>query len=288
MSTQSRFQLFAPLSDDEYERLKTDIAKRGVLVPVELDERGEVLDGHHRIRACKELGITDYPRVVRTNLTGDAEKRSHVRALNLLRRHLSQEQRRAVIAEELKENPERSNRQIAASLGVDDKTVGAVRSDLQLSAEIPQIAERTVTRKGSTYQQKPKQSAAIIATTPAEEKKAVAAAPFAPEGVAVSTATAQRAAQTAARSIAEDAEAFLNSAIDRDGAIADARLCRAYTDIAYLIRRDLLPLNADRLGEVLESDVWPEAEMLRADVEAWFRQLEAARPSRLRLMEARR
>lgn len=83
----SDYQLFAPLADNEYEALKADIARCGVLVAVEQDESGNILDGHHRVRACYELGITDYPVTVRYGLTEDA-KHEHVFKLNLLRRQL--------------------------------------------------------------------------------------------------------------------------------------------------------------------------------------------------------
>jgi ParB-like chromosome segregation protein Spo0J len=81
------WQLFGPLPAEQYEALKADIGRRGVLVPVELDEDGNVLDGHHRVRACAELGITGYPVVVREGLA-EAAKTEHVLKLNLLRRHL--------------------------------------------------------------------------------------------------------------------------------------------------------------------------------------------------------
>jgi len=32
----------------EFEALKADIAERGVVVPIDIDEDGEILDGHHR------------------------------------------------------------------------------------------------------------------------------------------------------------------------------------------------------------------------------------------------
>ncbi len=57
--------LIPPLSDDEFEALKEDIAKHGVIVPVVIDQHGAIVDGHHRVRACKELGIEDYPVIVR-------------------------------------------------------------------------------------------------------------------------------------------------------------------------------------------------------------------------------
>lgn len=43
------------LSEGEFEALKADIAARGVQVPVEYDEHGNILDGHHRVCACQEL-----------------------------------------------------------------------------------------------------------------------------------------------------------------------------------------------------------------------------------------
>jgi N6-adenosine-specific RNA methylase IME4/ParB-like chromosome segregation protein Spo0J len=83
------YQLFDPLPDVQYEALKADIAKRGVMVPVELDELGDILDGHHRVRACAELGLADYPTIVREGLDEHA-KHEHVLKMNLLRRQLDE------------------------------------------------------------------------------------------------------------------------------------------------------------------------------------------------------
>lgn len=80
-----------PEADAEYQRLKADIAKNGVLVPVEYDEEGNVLDGHRRLRACAELGIDDWPSIIRGELTED-EKIEHILALNLGRRHERRDQ----------------------------------------------------------------------------------------------------------------------------------------------------------------------------------------------------
>ncbi len=92
-----QYQLLPDLTRDEYATLKADIAKRGVLVPVEYDEAGAILDGHHRVRACRELGIADWPRVVRDGMT-EQQKREHVIRLNLARRHLNESQRAMVAA----------------------------------------------------------------------------------------------------------------------------------------------------------------------------------------------
>ncbi len=92
----SNYELLPPLSDEEYQALKDNIAEHGVLVPVELDEKGDILDGHHRLSAWHELrgeglNIPDYPRLIRSGMS-EEEKRTHVRVLNLLRRHLTKEQ----------------------------------------------------------------------------------------------------------------------------------------------------------------------------------------------------
>ena len=132
------YQVMPNLTGEEYAELKEDIQKRGVMVPIEFDEQGNVLDGHHRLKVCDELGIKEYPRVIRAGLT-EEEKRLHARKLNMARRHLTREQRRDLIREQLKETPEKSDRQIAAGLGVSDKTVGTQRKEMELTAEIPQL-----------------------------------------------------------------------------------------------------------------------------------------------------
>jgi hypothetical protein len=39
------------LAPEIYEALKADIARNGISVPIEIDENGNILDGHHRYRA---------------------------------------------------------------------------------------------------------------------------------------------------------------------------------------------------------------------------------------------
>lgn len=142
----TQYQVMPPLSADEYEELKADILARGVLVPVEYDEHNNVLDGHHRVQICNELGITEWPRVVRLGLS-EAGKLTHARQLNLARRHLDRDQKRALIAQQLRETPQLSNRQIAESLGVDHKTVAAERDELVATGEIPQL-DKTIGADG--------------------------------------------------------------------------------------------------------------------------------------------
>lgn len=114
------YQLLPDLTSEEYEALRESIRADGVKVAIEYDEAGIVLDGHHRLRACRELGITEWPRVVRRGMS-ENQKRDHVLALNLARRHLSREQRRELVAR-LRELG-MSTRTIANKLGVNRETV---------------------------------------------------------------------------------------------------------------------------------------------------------------------
>ena len=100
------YQFLPPLlPDDEFTELKASIAARGDPTPVEYDEEGNILDGHHRERACKELGISEWPKFIRAGLD-ELAKRLHARQLNLARRHLTQDQRRALISDQLRDTPE--------------------------------------------------------------------------------------------------------------------------------------------------------------------------------------
>jgi transposase-like protein len=94
----------------QYEALRDDIASRGQLVPILVDRR--------------ELGLEPITRQV------DATDGATL-AVNLNRRHLTSAQKRRVIRVELMRRPQASNREIARTIGVDDKTVAAVRRQLE-------------------------------------------------------------------------------------------------------------------------------------------------------------
>ena len=123
-----RYRLLPPLDPETYAGLKANIAVNGVQVPIVKDEKGYILDGFARAKIAKELGY-ECPSVTVRGLS-EQEKRSQVRALNLARRHLDHAARREIIAEELRENPDRSNRWIAKSLGVSHPTVASVRQQI--------------------------------------------------------------------------------------------------------------------------------------------------------------
>ena len=134
---EAKYHLLPPLDAETYAGLRANIALNGVQVPVVKDEKGYILDGFARAKIAEELGY-ECPSVTVRGLS-EQEKRSQVRALNLARRHLDYAVRRQIIADELKDNPRRSNSWISKSLGVDDKTVASVRKDMHSTSEIPKL-----------------------------------------------------------------------------------------------------------------------------------------------------
>lgn len=178
--TAEQYQLFGPLRDEEYQALKADIAKRGVMVPVEVDEYGNLLDGHHRARACRELGLPAPPSITRIGLDEGA-KVEHVLKLNLLRRHLGPVSwadgfRRLAdirgVADRLGSDggrPKENTATVAAlarEVGVPERTA---RHRLQVAEELaphPDLAEKV-----DTGQMEVKRAQRVIRERAAEERR---------------------------------------------------------------------------------------------------------------------
>jgi ParB-like chromosome segregation protein Spo0J len=79
--------LVYPLSDLEYETLKNSIKEDGLHYPITVNEKGEVLDGHHRYKISKEL---DLPISHEIKYFKDLiEEKKFVIDINLKRRHLN-------------------------------------------------------------------------------------------------------------------------------------------------------------------------------------------------------
>jgi N6-adenosine-specific RNA methylase IME4 len=79
----------------EFEALVADIAKRGVLDPIDINPAGAVLDGHERLRAALELGLERLP----VRIVAPSDERAHMLLAVLLRKHLNPGQRAALVLE---------------------------------------------------------------------------------------------------------------------------------------------------------------------------------------------
>ena len=119
------------LEGEDFEAFKASTAANGQRVPIVLYQ-GKILDGRNRYRACRELGLL--PEATDCGCQMDEQATTLADVLNLDRRHLTREQKRAVIAYKLTQNPGQSDRSIAAEVNVSPTTVSTVRKTL--SADI--------------------------------------------------------------------------------------------------------------------------------------------------------
>lgn len=141
MSSPVLFQALPPLAPDEYRALEESITAHGIQVPILIDENGVVIDGHHRQKIASHLDI-ECPTIIKSGYT-EAEKRTLALSLNIDRRHLNREQKRALIAESIKADPQLSDREHAKRTGSHHTTVGGVRSELEDDGDVAKLATRT-------------------------------------------------------------------------------------------------------------------------------------------------
>lgn len=139
VSDVTRYQVMPPLSPDEYQELYDSIKSEGVHDPIHIDEDGVIIDGHHRSKIARELGIP-CPVIAHDSLD-EQGKRSLAFTLNLKRRHLSREQRRALGLESLRLDPIASNREHSKRTGLSDKTIQSIREDQGIPEPREIIAE---------------------------------------------------------------------------------------------------------------------------------------------------
>lgn len=156
VTTAVRFQALPPLSPDEYQALEQSIAEHGVMVPIIVDEHGVVIDGHHRLKIASDRGIFCPTRTVRG--LDDAAKRTMALSLNLDRRHLTREQRRALVAESIKADPQLSDREHGRRTGVSHPTVAAVRDELETAGDVESFSTREDSAGRSQPASKPPRS----------------------------------------------------------------------------------------------------------------------------------
>lgn len=126
------------MPDKDFDDFVADIEKHGVIEPVVIYD-DMILDGRHRWRACEILG-----RIAPTiNFTGSEEEAAQfAESINERRRHLTIEERKAIIMHELKRDARQSDRSIAEKVKVHHETVGAVRATAEAGGEIRHHAER--------------------------------------------------------------------------------------------------------------------------------------------------
>lgn len=102
-------EMVPSMSEGDYASLRDDIKANGLLEPITL-YKGAILDGRHRYRACRELGID----AIATTYDGE-NPAAYVVAKNLHRRHLTRAQRAAIGLRLLPHFEEEARKRLASS-----------------------------------------------------------------------------------------------------------------------------------------------------------------------------
>lgn len=130
-------KLVPSLLDEEYQSLKQSIKKNGLWMPIIINEKNEILDGHHRFKICKELGVK-IKHAIR-KFTTKSEEIIFVGECNLKRRQLTVLQRIDLVRKlephyaELAMNRMKSGKKLDPGI---IKTQGKVRDVLGKKADV--------------------------------------------------------------------------------------------------------------------------------------------------------
>jgi transposase-like protein len=152
--TQPRSALDFTAIDDYAEAMAAGVK----FPPVVVFHDGEhywLADGFHRLKAAFAAGFDAVDGELRQGTLEDAQWYSFsANKTNGLRRTNEDKQRAVKSALLHPRAAEMSNSAIARHVGVDEATVRNWRAKLETSSEIPKIDTRTISRQGSTYQQR--------------------------------------------------------------------------------------------------------------------------------------
>ncbi|UXF50072.1 nuclease [Haloquadratum phage sp.] len=146
--TDQPYQVMPEFDPDEFERLKKGIKEHGIEYPIIVDTDGNIVDGHHRVKAWKELGRdpSDIPRRVVDEPDGEQYHRAY--RVNLNRRDVD---KREIVKDYLLEHQTRvkedSDNEIALDIGVSRKTVQRARQDLEENGKFGQLTNFSTEEK---------------------------------------------------------------------------------------------------------------------------------------------
>jgi ParB-like chromosome segregation protein Spo0J len=122
----------------EFNEFVADIKANGLREPITLYQ-GKPLDGRNRYRACLRLKIE--PRFEEFK-GDDAAAIAFVISKNICRRHLKPKERCEAIKQLLKVMPEKSDRQIAEMVKVDNHKVAKIRKEEEATGEVSPVEKR--------------------------------------------------------------------------------------------------------------------------------------------------
>jgi hypothetical protein len=128
-------------SAQERTALREDIkARRQILQPIDVDEKGRIIDGLERWQLANEFEL-DCPLSILFGMT-DQQLREFCRVANACRRSLGKEQKKQMIREQLRDTPQYSDQRIGGICGCDHSAVEPIREFLVASGEIRHFEKR--------------------------------------------------------------------------------------------------------------------------------------------------
>jgi hypothetical protein len=257
-----KYQTMPPLSEADEIALEKSIRTFGIQVPIIVDENGDVIDGHHRKAIAQRIGA-EIPVERRRHLTED-EKVALSISLNIDRRQLSREQKREIIAASIKATPAASNREHARRVGADDKTVGAVRTELEQRAEIPHVSERT----DSVGRQQPASKPSPVVSITSRKSESVTETFDAETGEQIEDALPSWFPPEVEQKAQEKAAA-LRSFVDDDPALQN-KVYIANFSSEVSKARGFLGFDPTRIGQIADDMVVTTIEHLAEDAQRFF------------------
>lgn len=121
------------MMEKTYEHLKREMEREGLVAPIIVRKKGDgyqVIDGEHRLKACKELGLKQVPVVVLENVT---DERAKMLTLNV--NHIHGADNPVRLAEVL--DSLRTESDIDSILGYTDKEIEAYTELLKIPDGLP-------------------------------------------------------------------------------------------------------------------------------------------------------
>jgi hypothetical protein len=176
-------ELFPPMSPDDLRTLGEDIIKNGLTSPIALwraDPKApeQLLDGRNRLDAIEMMTgcqvIVGPPSLMAGEdfvacdkvivLDKSVDPYAYVISANIHRRHLTAEKKRELVAELIKQQPNKSDRQIAEQAKSNRTTVGQIRKGLENTGDVSIVDTRTDRkgRKQPTKRKSPRRPASPI------------------------------------------------------------------------------------------------------------------------------
>jgi len=266
------------LREETFTTLAQDMKERGMMVPIVIDEWGNVIDGQHRLLAAEMLGWSSVPNLIASGLT-EEEKWALAQDLNLHRRHLSQEEILSIVAENRQGLPKRiiqqrqegkSLRQISEQLGISHESVRQQLNQATvkgLTVDLPETVTGRDGKKRKAQTGRRQSCTTIYATTGNDTTRAMrvcqqAGDALPKKNVSVKQAERRLREETNRKLRDKDYKDFkagratllLGDFRERSAQIDDASVDVVFTDPPY--SKDALPLWND-LGELAARKLKP-------------------------------